>query len=123
MSIHSNDKLNVVIDGKQSGSIGKWHHTPLTITSKWDAGSDQEKFEVLAAIRRTYNPDNKADIRGTQGQTPSQIGRCEGFKELRYERTEPSAPLIVIVPAVMQYLRAAPQPQMTHGNVSLPRSN
>lgn len=111
--------FKVVINGKQSGTINKWNNSPLTITSKWDAGSDQEKFEVLAAIRSTYNPENKTNIRGSQGQTPSQIGRCEGFKELRYERSTPSSPLIVIVPPVMQYLRLAPQPKADHGNVVL----
>lgn len=111
MSNDPNTLFKVVINGKQSGTPGKWNQTPLTITSKWDAGSDQEKFEVLAAIRRTYNPEIKTNIRGSQGQTPSQIGRCEGFKELRYERSTQSSPLIIIVPPVMQYLRLAPQPQ------------
>ena len=119
MDSYAGAVFKVVIDGKQVGCIGKWEHRPLTINSKWNAGSDQEKFEVLAAIRRTYNPDDKTDIRGLERQTPSQIGRCEGFKELRYERSTPPSSLIVIVPPVMQYLRLAPQPKPDHSNVVL----
>jgi len=102
-------KFQVFIDGKQVGSVDKWDHTPLMVTSRWEAGSNEEKYEVLAAIRKTYAPDNKADIRGKESQAPSQIGRGEGFKELKYSRTASSAPSIVIVPPVMQYLRLVPQ--------------
>jgi hypothetical protein len=111
--------FEVVINGKQTGCVGKWNRTSMAISSQWDAGSDQEKFEVLAAIRRTYNPETKTDIRGLDGQTPSQIGRSEGFKELRYERSTSSSPQIIIVPPVMQYLRIAPQPTTDHSNVLL----
>lgn len=123
MDNHPIALFEVVINGKQSGCIGNWNHTSLAISSKWDAGSDQEKFEVLAAIRRTYSPENKSDIRGYEGQTPSQIGRCEGFKELRYERSTASSPQIVIVPPVMQYLRLAPQPKSDQSNEDLTGRN
>lgn len=112
MKIERSKKFDVVVNGKQAGAIDKWQQIPLTINSIWDAGGDGEKFEVLAAIRRTYSPDNKSDIRGEQRQTPAQIGRSEGFKELRYQRTAPASDQIIIVPPVMQYLRLAPQPPL-----------
>ena len=111
MDVGRNKRFEVVINGKQAGALDKWKQIPLTINSIWDAGGDGEKFEVLAAIRRTYNPDNKTDIRGDQGQTPAQVGRCEGFKELRYQRTAPVSSPIIIVPPMMQYLRLVPQQQ------------
>lgn len=94
--------FQVFIDGKQSGSPAKWHHTPLIVYSKWDAGTDQEKYEVLSALRRTYNPDNKNNIRGNEHQLPDQIGRSEGFRELSYSRTS-SSPKVIIVPGIMPY--------------------
>jgi hypothetical protein len=116
MNFDANATFQVFIDGKQAGNTGKWKHTPLTITSMWDAGSDQEKFEVLATIRKTYNPDSKINIRGGESQTPSQIGRSEGFKELRYNRTTSPTASIVIVPPVMQYLRLVPQPKIENSS-------
>ena len=80
-------------------------HTPLTISSRWDSGSEQEKFEVLAAIRSIYNPNEKMNIRGGERQTSSQIARLEGFTELKYSRGDES---IVIVKPLMKYRRVAP---------------
>lgn len=97
--------FQVFIDGTQSGNLGKWQHTPLTINSKWEAGGDQEKFEVLTAIRRIYNPDTKDNIRGNERQLPSQIGRSEGFTELSYTRTSSASPQVIIVPGLMPYRR------------------
>lgn len=110
MKTDRNKKFEVIVDGKQAGALEKWKHIALTINSIWEAGGDGEKFEVLAAIRKTYNPETKADIRGSQRQTPAQIGRGEGFKELSYQRADPSSPAIVIVPPAMQYVRLVPQP-------------
>lgn len=109
MNVGGSKKFEVIINGKQAGALDKWQQIPLTINSIWDAGGDGEKFEVLAAMRRTYNPENKTDIRGDQGQTPAQIGRGEGFKELSYQRTASSSQGIVIVPPVMPYIRLVPQ--------------
>lgn len=122
MQFDTKATFQIFIDGKQAGSTGKWHHTPMTVTSMWDAGSDQEKFEVLAAIRRTYNPDNKTNIRGNQRQAPSQIGRAEGFKELHYNRASSPGALIVIVPPAMQYIRLVPQTKIEVSGAVLSRA-
>jgi hypothetical protein len=105
MSILKESIFQVFIDGKQSGSPKKWHHTPLIVYSKWDAGTDQEKYEVLSALRRAYNPDNKNNIRGNERQLPAQIGRSEGFSELSYSRTSSALPKVIIVPGIMPYRR------------------
>lgn len=109
MNMIKGAKFQVFIDGKQSGNIGRWKHAPLMVASQWDEGGEGEKFEVLAAIRRTYNPDNKNDIRGSEHQTPSQIGRTEGFTELSYRRSTATASLVVIVPSFMPYTNIVPQ--------------
>lgn len=108
MDITRNTKFQIYIDGVQAGNIGKWKHAPLMVASQWDEGGDQEKYEVLAAIRRTYNPDIKSNIRGEERQTPSQIGRSEGFTELSYRRAMVSATPVVIVPPIMPYRRIMP---------------
>jgi hypothetical protein len=104
------EKFQVFIDGVQAGNVGGWKHMPLMVASKWQPGGDEEKYEVLAAIRRTYNPDEKRNIRGDESQTPSQIGRGEGFTQLSYHRAISSAVHVVIVPPVMAYSSLAPQP-------------
>jgi hypothetical protein len=104
-------KFQVFIEGVQVGNIGRWKHAPLMVASQWDEGGDQEKYEVLAAIRRTYNPDNKNNIRGNERQTPAQIGRAEGFTELSYKRATSSASLVVIVLPVMAYRCVVPVTQ------------
>ena len=109
MNILKETIFQVFIDGKQSGSPAKWHHTPLMVSSQWDAGTDQEKYEVLSALRRTYNPDNKNNIRGNERQLPVQIGRSEGFSELSYSRTASASPSVIIVPGLMPYRRLIPQ--------------
>lgn len=103
MNILKETIFQVFIDGKQSGCPEKWHHSPLIVYSKWDAGTDQEKYEVLSALRSTYNPDNKSNIRGNERQLPAQIGRSEGFSELSYSRTSSSSPKVIIVPGIMPY--------------------
>lgn len=109
MDVDEAGTFKVIVNGKQAGGLGKWQEISLIIYSRWDAGGDAEKFAVLTAIRKTYDPKNNTDIRGSQGQTPAQTGRSEGFKELRYQRADPlSSPQIVIVPPVMQYLRLVP---------------
>lgn len=110
MNIYRSEKFEIIANGERSGFPTKWKQTPLTVDSLWDAGSDGEKFEVLAAIRRTYNPDNKNDIRGSEGQTPAQIGRTEGFSELKYRRTASTASEVTIVSTVTPYLRLVPTP-------------
>jgi len=108
MDLHPLVKFDVVIDGNQSGRVNEWNDTPLSVSSRWDSGSDQEKFEVLAAIRSIYNPNEKMNIRGSERQTPSQIARSEGFTELRYSREKGSATSTVIVKPLMKYQRVAP---------------
>ena len=108
MELHPLVKFDVVIDGQQSGGASAWNDIALSVSSRWDAGSDQEKFEVLAAIRSTYNPNEKMNIRGGERQTPSQIARAEGFTELRYSRAKGSATSTVIVKPLMKYRRVAP---------------
>lgn len=98
-------RFQVFIDGVQKGNIGRWNHAPLMVASAWDEGGEQEKYEVLAAIRRTYDPSNASNIRGNERQTPPQIGRSEGFTELSYQRAIADAARVVIVPALMPYSR------------------
>lgn len=105
MNIIRKTKFEIIVSGKQTGAVGKWNKTHLTIESAWGIGEEGEKFEVLAAIRKTYNPENKSDIRGNERHTPSQVGRSEGFKELSYIRTDLSVPWTVIVPPIMQHLK------------------
>lgn len=108
MDIVRNTRFEIIVNGKQSGAPEKWKEIRLTVHSTWEIGSDGEKFAVLTAIRQTYEPYNHYNIRGNQSQTPAQIGRSEGFKELRYERASPFSLPIIIVPPVMQYLRLVP---------------
>lgn len=97
------------MNGQGSGVIGRWKHISLKIKSLWAWGSDGEKFEVLAAIRRRYRPEAKADIRGTEHQTPAQVGRREGFVELEYQHISPWSARITIVPVLIRYLRLLPR--------------
>lgn len=115
MNSERNKKFEITVDGIQSGAIGKWVKTRLTINSIWDAGGEGEKFDVLAAIRKTYNPDSNYNIRGNEKQTPSQIGRSEGFNELSYTRTTPAAAPVIIVAAMLKYSRVEPQPKFKLG--------
>jgi len=114
MTMQNGPTFQVFIDGKRHGSPGKWRHRSLMVTSGWDPGGEQEKYEVLAAIRRSYNAENKIDIRGTEGQLPVQIGREEGFTELSYSRAAPAshsevAPSsVIIVPGLEFYRRLPP---------------
>jgi hypothetical protein len=112
MDSNRTKRFDVIVKGKRVGAVDKWKHIPLTISSCWDDGSDAEKFEVLAAIRRTYDADDRSDIHGTEGQTPAQVGRCEGFRELTYQRVARPSAEIIIVPPLMRYLRLVPQSPM-----------
>jgi hypothetical protein len=99
----------VIVNGQGSGTIGRWKHISLKIRSLWGFGSDGEKFAVLTAIRRRYNPNATTDIRGNQRQTPAQVGRDEGFRELEYQHISPWSARITIVPALMRCLRLVPK--------------
>jgi hypothetical protein len=94
MSSGKTRRFEVIVNGRRSGAVDRWKHISLTV--------------VLTAIRRTYDPDSRADIRGNEGQTPAQVGRCEGFRELGYRHSSESSRQVVIVPPMMQYLRLVP---------------
>ena len=109
MNILKDINFQVFIDGVQTGNAGRWDHAPLMVTSRWEAGGDGEKYDVLSAIRQTYNPNDQSNIRGNEKQTPSQIGRSEGFKALSYSRTSSAASPVVIVSPLKAYHRVVPQ--------------
>lgn len=111
MSNLNSSRFQVFIEGVQTGNIGRWKHAPLMVTSHWSEGSDDEKFEVLSAIRKTYNCDSSGDIRGTDHLGPSQIGRNEGFTELSYRRANSLSLQVTIIPTVIPYRRMVPQPR------------
>jgi hypothetical protein len=104
----------VIVNGQGSGTIGRWKNITLKIRSLWGFGTDGEKFAVLAAIRRRYNPNATTDIRGTQHQTPAQVGRDEGFKELEYQHISPWSARITIVPTLMRYLLLMPKARIAN---------
>lgn len=80
-------EIEIVVDARQEGiAQDRWVHQPLKVQSRWYPGTDQEKFEVLSAIRQTYSPDEHANIRGTTRQKPDQVARGQGFTQLRYQR-------------------------------------
>lgn len=105
MNMRNDTTFQILIDGKRRGSPGRWHHRPLMLNSRWELGGDQEKYEVLAAIRQSYNPEYKVDIRGAEHQLPSQIGRSEGFTQLSYRRASPASPTVIIVSEPALYRR------------------
>lgn len=105
MNTRNDTTFQVFIDGKRRGSPGRWRHRPLLLNSRWEPGGDQEKYEILAAIRQSYNPENKVDIRGVERQLPSQIGRSEGFTQLSYSRASPALSSVIIVPEPEFYRR------------------
>lgn len=109
MSNPNGSRFQVFIEGVRTGDIGRWKHAPLMVASQWGEGSDEEKFEVLSAIRRTYDSENADDIRGNDHLTPSQIGRKEGFTTLSYRRATSLSLLVTIIPSVIPY-RLVPQP-------------
>ncbi len=109
MSCRKQDRFFVVVDGrKKDDAIDEWSEKTVSVLSRWDPGSEQEKFEVLNAIRQTYNPEECANIRGHFRQTADQIGQCEGFTRLRYRHTEPLRGSIVIVRAAPAFRRMSP---------------
>lgn len=81
-------ELDIVVDARQEwqNETMDWHDQPLRVASRWYAGTDQEKYEVLAGLRRLYNPCARANIRGTRRWSPGQIARAEGFSLFRYRR-------------------------------------
>ena len=101
--------LRVVVNAEKKGdATGNWSHRIVMIRSPWDQGSEQEQFEVLSAIRRIYNPEERADIRGDTHQTPGQIGQSEGFTRLQYRSME-SPVVTVIVKAPAGYSQLVPR--------------
>jgi hypothetical protein len=108
-------KCDVIVNGQGAGTIGKLKHISLRIKSLWAYGSDGEKFEVLAAIRRRFRPGVKVDIRISEYQTPAEVGRRDGFSELEYQHISPWSARITIVPVLMRYLRLIPRAQMANG--------
>lgn len=94
----ANPVLNVVIEAEKVGDTRAcWQGKPVSVRSRWALGSEQEKFEVLAALRRLYNPDQHGDIRGATAQTPAQIGQSEGFIHLQYRYADsPQAPVCIV---------------------------
>ncbi len=104
--------FNVIIEGKKRGNASDyWSQKLIPVQSQWDHGSEQEKFEVLCAIRKIYNPEERADIRGKTGQTPSQVGQSEGFSQLLYHPVETPLAVTIIVKRPAGYSRLPPQPQ------------
>ena len=102
--------FDVIVEAKKKGDASDyWRKKSIAVLSTWSQGSDQEKFEVLTAIRKLYNPEDRNDIRGKTGQTPSQIGQSEGFTHLRYQHAGSPQPLTVIVKPMAGYSRVAPQ--------------
>jgi hypothetical protein len=99
LSIASNP-IAVIVVARRRGDISDyWNGKIISIPSYWDRGSEQEKFEVLNAMRKIYAPDERGDIRGTTGQTPSQIGQSEGFTLLQYRHADvPDATTVIIAP-------------------------
>lgn len=90
--------FDVIVEAQRRGDANdRWNHRTVSVLSLWGRGSEQEKFEVLRAIRQVYKPDEHADIRGSAGQTPHQIGQSEGFTHLQYRRTAPPLGITVIV--------------------------
>jgi hypothetical protein len=101
--------LRVVVNAERRGDASdSWGHKIVMIRSPWDNGSEQEQFEVLNAIRKIYNPDIHADIRGETGQTPGQIGRSEGFTQLQYQSSESRAVTVIVKP-LAGYSQRVPQ--------------
>lgn len=101
-------KLEVLVSGEQSGV--RWAALPLLIDATGDAGSDAEKFEVLAAIRKTFPERYTSDTTDIETRTPAEAGRDDGFTQLGYARSHFPVPWTVIVPAEIAHLRFAPRP-------------
>lgn len=107
MTIRGSSSFEIIVEGSRKGSPGKWLHKTLSVDSGWGSGSEQEKFEVLAAIRKLYNPEERGNIRGVEGQTADQVGRTEGFSSLEYRRVQHPVAQTTIVPALAGYSRLA----------------
>ena len=109
MSKLDDSRFQVFIEGVQTGSIGRWKHAPLMVNSQWSEGSDDEKFEVLAAIRKTYRCEGSDDIRGADHLGPSQTARNEGFTALSYRRATSQSLSVTIIPTIIPYRNMVPQ--------------
>lgn len=105
-----NRAFDVVVEATKKGNATTyWSHKTIAVQSQWNRGSEQEKFEVLDAIRKIYNPEERTDIRGTTRQTPDQIGQSEGFTQLQYCHAEfPLGSITVIVKGIASYRRVLP---------------
>lgn len=113
MSKLDGSSFQVFVEGIQAGNIGMWKHYPLMVHSQWTEGSDDEKFEVLAAIRKTYSAEKTGEVPGADQLGPSQAARNEGFTELSYRRATSQSISVTIVPIVVPYSRMVPQTRFT----------
>lgn len=115
----SKNTINVIVEGKRKGDTSNyWNGKTFSILSPWERGSEQEKFEVLSAIRKIYNPEERCDIRGKTGQTPSQIGQSEGFTHLLYQRADAPDEVIVIIKPLAGYSCLRPQSETALASAS-----
>ncbi|MDB6060938.1 MAG: hypothetical protein JWM78_1041 [Verrucomicrobiaceae bacterium] len=109
MNIKGSRSFSVIVEGKKRGNATPyWSKKIISVQSHWSQGSEQEKFEVLLALRKIYNPEERADIRGITHQTPSQIAQSEGFTVLQYSDTEAPLAITIIVKAKAAYSRILP---------------
>lgn len=87
-----------LVNGERKGDRpDEWANRAVLVDNRWDDGSEEEKFAVLTAIRKFYNPSAKSNIRGIFSQSADQVGQLEGFLQLRYRHAEQIDELIVIV--------------------------
>lgn len=99
----------VVVDGeRKNDSADEWRNRPVSVESSWDHASEQEKFEVLAAMRKLYSATESSNIRGSFGQSPDQVGQREGFSRLRYRHADRTHGMIDIVKATEAYCLLSP---------------
>lgn len=104
MNGKTGESFEVIVEAQRRGDASAyWNSKKIAVHSGWDDGSEQEKFEVLSAIRKVYNPEARANIRGSEGQTPEQVGCSEGFTRLRYLRPDMRPGATIIVKALRGY--------------------
>lgn len=87
-------EFDVVVEAHQErrNATFAWHDRLIRVQSRWYAGTDQEKYEVLARVRQIYDPCERANIRGDRRWSPNRIARSEGFTAFRYRRVAPAPP-------------------------------
>jgi len=112
MNTATNHSFKVIVSAKRRGDpTDHWNNKAVAIQSHWDRGSEEEKFEVLSAIRKIYNPDERGDIRGRTAQRSYQIGLSEGFTALQYHYKDAPQVQTVIITPLGGYSRRASVPQ------------